>query len=96
MHGGLFSPQVAALKDKVQVITLDLRGHGASRNGGEKATIERLGLDLLEIFEQLDLHGALCVGWSMGGDGRLGGVVSSFLQWTGFRACYDRYEPANH
>lgn len=66
MHGGFFAPQEKELQDKAQFISLDLRGHGASQMGKDGATIERLGLDLVEIFEQLSLNNALCVGWSMG------------------------------
>ncbi|NOX83563.1 MAG: alpha/beta hydrolase [Alphaproteobacteria bacterium] len=66
MHGGMFEPQHDALSKNYQVISFDLRGHRHSASHDAAATVERLGADLVEIFEQLNLQEAVCVGWSMG------------------------------
>ncbi len=67
MHGGLFELQRHVFSRSQTVITFDLRGHGQTASSvGPAPTIERLGADLVEIFEQLELENAVCVGWSMG------------------------------
>lgn len=63
-HGGFFRGQ-ADLADEFRVVTLDLRGHGASRGGGDP-TVERLAADVAELAEALDLANAIGVGWSLG------------------------------
>lgn len=65
MRGELFEIQRAALESQFLVVSFDLRGHGASR-GGKPPTIERLGADLTELLELMNLRDAICVGWSMG------------------------------
>ena len=49
------------------VVLYDQRGHGASTLGTEALGIERLGDDLAQLVEQLDLRGVVLVGHSMGG-----------------------------
>ena len=66
MHGGLFARQRAAFTDSHQIITFDQRGHGRSAAGPKPPTLEHLSDDLCELFDQLGLSNAVCVGWSMG------------------------------
>ena len=64
-HGGFFRAQ-ADLSEDFRVITIDLRGHGASATAGERPTVEQLAADVSELAEALDLNGAIGVGWSLG------------------------------
>jgi pimeloyl-ACP methyl ester carboxylesterase len=50
-----------------RTVAVDLRGHGQSRGVVQGLTIERLGDDLSEVIEALDLTDAVVVGHSMGG-----------------------------
>ena len=63
-NGGFFRSQ-APLEATHRLITIDLRGHGAS-SAGPSATVERLAADVAELVESLDLEGAIGVGWSLG------------------------------
>lgn len=49
-----------------RVVALDLRGHGASDTPKHGQTVTRLGQDVRELLELLDLHGVNLVGHSMG------------------------------
>jgi pimeloyl-ACP methyl ester carboxylesterase len=64
-HGGFFREQ-RALADDFRLISVDLRGHGASVRAGERPTVEQLAADVAALAEQLDLRGAIGVGWSLG------------------------------
>lgn len=64
-HGGFFREQ-QALADQFRVISIDLRGHGASFAAGEDLSVRRLAEDVAELAEALDLEGAIGVGWSLG------------------------------
>lgn len=55
------------LRSGHRVIAYDQRGHGRSRVGSAPCTISRLGDDLHELLEQLDLHDVTIAGHSMGG-----------------------------
>jgi pimeloyl-ACP methyl ester carboxylesterase len=50
-----------------RVIAYDQRGHGRSVVGTDPCTIDRLGNDLAEVLEQLDLRDVVVAGHSMGG-----------------------------
>jgi non-heme chloroperoxidase len=50
-----------------QVVLYDQRGHGASSVGSAPLTVERLGTDLCEVLEQLEVRDAVLAGHSMGG-----------------------------
>lgn len=63
-HGGFFRAQ-ADLADRFRMITVDLRGHGASRDT-ENVSVERMAADISELSEALDLQAALGLGWSLG------------------------------
>jgi len=64
-HGGFFRAQ-ADLADDFRIITIDLRGHGASARPGERPTVEQLAADVSELADALGLERAIGVGWSMG------------------------------
>lgn len=49
------------------VVTYDHRGHGDSTSGADGVGIDRLGKDLKEVVEELDIKDAVLVGHSMGG-----------------------------
>jgi pimeloyl-ACP methyl ester carboxylesterase len=63
-HGGFFRLQ-APLGQTHRLVTIDLRGHGAS-SAGAAISVERLAADVAELVESLDLAGAIGVGWSLG------------------------------
>lgn len=50
-----------------EVVAVDQRGHGGSTVGSEGFSPRRLGADLAQIFDDLDLTEAVLVGHSMGG-----------------------------
>jgi pimeloyl-[acyl-carrier protein] methyl ester esterase len=64
-HSGFFAPQ-AALASDFRLISIDLRGHGASRAAGGALTVEQLAGDVAGIAETLDLEVAIGIGWSLG------------------------------
>jgi pimeloyl-ACP methyl ester carboxylesterase len=64
-HGD-WQQQIARFEPERSVLTLDLRGHGASTGQGSDCTLERLGRDVAELIRRLDLRAAVLVGHSMG------------------------------
>ena len=66
MSSAAFAPVVEPLTAGARVITLDLRGHGASTTGGGQDLVSHAH-DLERAFDALDLRDAVLVGWSMGG-----------------------------
>ena len=64
-HGGFFRAQ-APLAGDFRLISIDLRGHGASRDAGGALTVEQLAGDVAGIAAALDLEGAVGIGWSLG------------------------------
>lgn len=62
-HSGFFEPQ-RALADGFRLISVDLRGHGAS--SAETPSVARIATDIEELAAKLDLTGAIGVGWSLG------------------------------
>jgi non-heme chloroperoxidase len=66
MSQSFFVRNIGPLASTNRVIALDLRGHGESPaiEGGH--TIAQYARDLRELIEQLELDGAVLVGWSMG------------------------------
>jgi non-heme chloroperoxidase len=57
---------VGPLSERFRVINVDLPGHGESppRDGGH--TMEQYARDLKHLLTELELEGAVLVGWSMG------------------------------
>jgi pimeloyl-ACP methyl ester carboxylesterase len=64
-HGGFFRAQ-AKLAERFRLITVDLRGHGASARPGDRPTVEQLAGDATALVDSLDLTGAIGIGWSLG------------------------------
>jgi pimeloyl-ACP methyl ester carboxylesterase len=54
------------LADRFRLIAVDLRGHGASARPGERVTVEQIAADVTGLAEELDLDGAIGLGWSLG------------------------------
>lgn len=63
---GDWDAQVAYFSPHHQVVTVDLRGHGASVGAADECSIERYGADVAEVMHALDLRSAVVVGHSMG------------------------------
>lgn len=71
VHGWLssldyFDALAGRLRLRCRCIRYDQRGHGRSETPFAGRSIDRLGRDLRELIEHLDLHGVLVVGHSMG------------------------------
>lgn len=64
-HGGFFRAQRELERD-FRLVTIDLRGHRLSPAATEGLTVERLGADVTELVDALDLRGAIGIGWSLG------------------------------
>lgn len=62
---GVWVPQLRTLGGRV--IALSLRGHGQSRAGPGGFGFARLGADVMEVMEALEVSGAVLCGHSMGG-----------------------------
>jgi pimeloyl-[acyl-carrier protein] methyl ester esterase len=77
MHGGVFAPLVRALEADFEVITVDLPGHGGSRDSALALTLDRVADALAEMLDgsarAADVGAndgssrAIVVGWSLGG-----------------------------
>ncbi len=55
------------LADRLQIITLDLRGHGQSQSILRGHTVPRYARDVHDVLCALNLTEAMLVSWSMGG-----------------------------
>ena len=64
---GLWEPQVEELLPHFQILRYDTRGHGASDAPGGEYTVERLGRDLIELADALNISRFAFCGLSMGG-----------------------------
>lgn len=64
-HGGFFQGQ-AALAADFRLIAVDLRGHGRSPSNGSGLSVDTMADDVASLAEQLDLQGAIGIGWSLG------------------------------
>lgn len=67
LSGELWRPLATALSEDFQVLSLDLRGHGASGWDGRPFSIEDLALDVTEVLDALEVSSAGLLGMSMGG-----------------------------
>ena len=66
-----FFPGQRALADRFRIVTVDLRGHGQSRETATSPTLEgpttdRLAADVAALAAHLGLEDAIGVGWSLG------------------------------
>jgi pimeloyl-ACP methyl ester carboxylesterase len=59
--------QMAFLRDRFQVVAVDLAGHGESGLNREEWTVEAFGADVAAVVEKLGLEKVVLVGHSMGG-----------------------------
>ena len=64
MHGGVFAPLRRALVDRFTVITVDLPGHGGSRDSALPLALDTVADALVDI---IDAEASIVVGWSLGG-----------------------------
>lgn len=64
-HGDFFRLQ-GDLSDRFRLITVDLRGHGASGQGADALTLGRMSRDVAELSVALDIQDAIGLGWSLG------------------------------
>jgi len=63
----MWDPQIPELSLSFRVLRYDVRGHGKSEVSNEPVTIERLGLDLLALLDELSITTARICGLSLGG-----------------------------
>ena len=67
MHGGVFAPLVRALEATFNVITVDLPGHGGSRDSALPLALDPVADALAALIDAQSSKHALVVGWSLGG-----------------------------
>jgi 3-oxoadipate enol-lactonase len=67
MAGAMWEGAVAALADRFEVVTVDVRGHGASQGDGRPFTVEDIAGDLAELLDALGIERTSLLGLSMGG-----------------------------
>jgi len=63
-----FYKNIEELSKKYHVVLMDLREHGQSSKGCENLSLKRMGMDINELIEQLQLNNVNLFGWSMGGN----------------------------
>jgi 3-oxoadipate enol-lactonase len=73
----MWDAQIAALSDQHRVLRYDLRGHGASDVPPGGYGLDRLGRDVIELLDTLNVDRVHFCGLS------LGGMIG---QWLGYRA----------
>ncbi|MCJ8158719.1 3-oxoadipate enol-lactonase [Sphingomonas sp. LaA6.9] len=73
----LFDPQVEALGSQFSILRYDPRGHGASSVPPGNYSLDRLGRDVIELLDYLEIDRVHFAGVS------LGGMTG---QWLGYRA----------
>ncbi len=64
--GRSFKKLVPLLSDEYRVITIDSRGHGRSDFGGSQLSLGTMAVDVVNIFEALNIEKANIVGFSDG------------------------------
>jgi pimeloyl-[acyl-carrier protein] methyl ester esterase len=85
MSSAVWKYQFDGLAASVRLIAPDLRGHGHSKGIATQMGFDGFVNDLADLFNELDLSGAVLAGWSMGAQialqayaelsGRLAGLV---------------------
>ncbi|MGH3577038.1 MAG: alpha/beta fold hydrolase [Mycobacterium sp.] len=66
LTSAVWAYQLWDISTSYRVLAVDQRGHGRSRSGSDPKSVSRLGQDLLNVLENLDIKGAVVVGHSMG------------------------------
>jgi len=64
---GMWDPQIAALSQDFRVLRFDARGHGQSDAPAGAYSIDRLGRDVVELLDALDVAKTHFCGLSLGG-----------------------------
>ena len=67
MHGGVFAPLARALEPDFDVITVDLPGHGGSRDSALPLALGPVADALAALIDAQPSKRALVAGWSLGG-----------------------------
>jgi len=67
LQAAVWAPLLHLLADRFRVLAVDVRGHGRSVVGDDGVGRVAAARDVVSLLEQLDLHGAILVGHSMGG-----------------------------
>ncbi|MEU7630031.1 alpha/beta hydrolase [Nocardia sp. NPDC049220] len=78
MNTTFWAQNVPALSEGNRVITVDLRGHGASGKTDEGHTLAQYARDIRSLFQHLSLDDVSLVGWSMGT-----AVILAYIQQFG-------------
>ena len=73
----MWDPQIEGLTEHFQVLRYDSRGHGASDVPAGPYSVDRLGRDVIELLDSLNISRVHFLGLS------LGGIVG---QWLGIHA----------
>lgn len=73
----MWDRQIGPLAERFRVIRYDMRGHGRSDAPAGAYSIDRLGRDVLELADALDIRSFSFCGLSLGG---------MIAQWLGWRA----------
>lgn len=60
--------QVSFFKEKYQVITMDLAGHGQSGTNRDEWTLDQMADDIVNLIRELDLKRVILIGHSLGGN----------------------------
>lgn len=66
-QGRDWAPQIDALKEHYQVITMDCRGHGESPASQQALSMSDLAADVNEVLQELKIEAANIIGFSLGG-----------------------------
>jgi len=67
MHGGVFAPLARALGAHFELITVDLPGHGGSRDSALPLALDDVADALAALIDDQPSKRALVAGWSLGG-----------------------------
>lgn len=70
-----FDRNIPSLSEKHRVIVMDNRSFGNSTKSPCNLTIQRMGEDIKELLDYLDIDDATLIGWSMGGN-----IVMAFYE----------------
>ncbi len=66
MSSAIWAPQIEGLGGTFRLVTLDLPGHGLSSPPSEGFSLAGCAEAIADLFTQLDLQGAVLLGWSLG------------------------------